>query len=70
MKRWIDLVLDNGEIVRIECENKFEDEVWQLIEDTMKRRDWFSVGTYDGTTATYLGHRIDRVNMARVVATL
>jgi hypothetical protein len=70
MPACIDLVLDNGEIVRIEGPTKYEDEMWQLVEDSMKRRDWMSANRYDGWSASYLGLSIQRVNMARVVATL
>jgi len=63
----IDLVLDNGELVRIEVPEKHEDEAHDTIENTMKRRDWWSPMQWDGASATYLGHRLDRVNMARVV---
>lgn len=70
MKIFIDLVLDTGELVRIEAPQKFENEVWELIEDTMKRRDWLSARVFDGMQFTFLGHSIARVNMGRVVATL
>ncbi len=66
----IDLVLDNGEIVRIECPNKHEDECYESIQNAMKRRDWWSTGQFDGCSATMLGLRLERVNMGRVVGTL
>lgn len=69
-KTYVDLVIDNGELIRIECPSKFEDELYESIEHTMKRRDWFSVMQWDGCSATYMGMRLDRVNMGRVVAAL
>lgn len=66
----VDLVLDNGEIVRIECPGAFEDELHQTIEDRMKRRDWWSPGQWDGCTATFIGLNLSAVNMARVVGKL
>lgn len=67
---FVDLLIDNGELVRIECPEKLEDDLWDSLENCMKRRDWWSPGIFDGCRATYLGHSIDRVNMGRVVATL
>lgn len=67
---YIDLVLDNGEIVRIECPVKHFDACMDAIGNSMKRRDWWSPSMFDGCRATYLGLYIDRVNMARVVAEL
>lgn len=47
MAVYVDLVLDNGEIVRIECPNKFHDELHESIEHAMKRRDWWSPARFD-----------------------
>jgi hypothetical protein len=66
----MDLVLDNGELVRIECPTKAEDDVRDAIENAMKRRDWWSPAMADGCSATYLGQPMDRVNMGRVVGML
>lgn len=65
-----DLLLDTGELIRIECPDKFEDELWGSLENTMKRKDWWSPGQWDGCSATFLGQRLDRVNMGRVIGTL
>lgn len=70
MKTWIDLVLDNGELVRVECPAKHEDQLHDSIANAMKRRDWWSPGQFDGCTAEYLGLQMGRVNMARVVGVL
>ncbi|MEY4375711.1 MAG: hypothetical protein RJB26_261 [Pseudomonadota bacterium] len=70
MKTWIDLVLDNGELVRIELPERLEDEVREDIDNALRRRDWWSTRTIDGCSATFMGLRIDRVNMGRVVAML
>jgi hypothetical protein len=67
MNVFVDLVLDNGEPVRIECPKKFEDDLHESIEHAMKRRDWWSPARFDGCNASFMGQFIDRVNMARVV---
>lgn len=69
-KEYIDLLLDNGELVRVEHDPEHTDEIHEAIENTMKREDWWGVATYEGTSATYRGIRIERVNMKRVVAML
>lgn len=67
---WIDLVMDTGELVRIECPGKFEDECHAAIENAMKRKEWWSPQMFDGCSATFMGLLISRVNMARIVAAL
>lgn len=66
----VDLVMDNGELVRIECPGKFTDGLHDTLEHAMKRRDWWSPGRFDGCTAEYLGMYLERVNMARVIGRL
>ena len=68
--KYLDLVLENGELVRIECPDKFEDELHDTIENSMKRRDWWSPSQFDGCSATYIGLILDRVNMGRVIGIL
>lgn len=70
MNTYIDLVLDSGELVRIECPSKHEDALYESLEHAMKRRDWWSPAQFDKCTATFIGLGMDRVNMARVVGTL
>lgn len=67
---YIDLVLNTGELVRIECPNKHEDDLYESIENAMKRRDWWSPSRFDGCSATFMGLHIGRVNMAQVVGAL
>jgi len=67
---YIDLVLDNGELVRIECPMKFEDKLHESLENHMKRADRWSPGEFDGCSATFLGMSLGLVNMARVVGVL
>lgn len=64
---YVDLVMDNGELVRIECPDKHEDELHETLENAMKTRGWWAPGIFDRCKAEYLGHRMDRINMARVV---
>lgn len=63
----IDLVMDNGELVRIEARTRDEEEVRETLEYALKLRGWWAPGRWDCCKAEYLGHRLDRVNMARVV---
>jgi hypothetical protein len=70
MKSFTDLLLDNGDIVRLEVPQKFDDEFAAAIENSMKRRDWFSTNQLDGCQATINGIYVERINMARVVAQL
>lgn len=65
-----DLVLENGELVSIEINSKYYDKTMESIEDAMKIGGWWSPCRFDGNSAKYLGHTIDRVNMKRVVAML
>lgn len=65
-----DLVLDNGELVRIEYPVKYENEFYDSINNTMKIGEWWSPVRFDGCRAEYLGMLLDRVNMRRVVGML
>jgi len=64
---FVDLLLDNGEFVRIECPDKYYDELYESIDDAMKRGDFWSTTQFEGCSATYLGIILDRINMKRVV---
>jgi hypothetical protein len=67
---WVDLVMDTGELVRIECPAKHEDALHDSLSASMKRRDWWSAAQFDGCTAEFMGIQLDRVNMARVIGEL
>lgn len=67
---YVDLVLDNGELVRVECPAKHEDALHDAISNAMKRRDWWSPSMFDGCRAEYMGMMMGSVNMARVVGVL
>lgn len=67
---FIDLVMDNGELTRISVPDKYSDECWDAVENAMKTRGWFTPARWEGCTATYLGLRLDRINMGRMIATL
>lgn len=70
MKVFFDLLMENGELVRVEVPSKFEDECLESIEHAIKTRGWFSPGRWDGCAAEYLGMKLVRVNMGKVVATI
>ena len=65
-----DLVLDNGELVRIECPKKYTDEFYESIEHAMKLREWWCPSRFDGCKASFMGMDLDRVNIGKVVAML
>jgi hypothetical protein len=67
---YVDLVLDNGELIRIECPANYEDMLHDSINNAMKMRDWWSPAQFDGCAAKFMGMRLDRVNMARVIGML
>lgn len=67
---FVDLVLEDGELVRIECPSKHHEELHETLHQAMKRRDTWSPGRFSGCKAEYLGLQLDRVNMARVVGML
>ena len=70
MAIYVDLVMDNGELIRIECPNKFEDELHESLNDATRRGDWWSPNRFDKCTADYMGLGLDRVNMKRVIGEL
>ncbi len=67
---YVDLVLDDGELVRISCPNVFEGELHETLQHAMKRKDLWSPSRFDGCKADYLGLHMARINMARVVGML
>lgn len=67
MAIYTDLLMDNGELVRIECPEKYHDSFYETLENAMKRRDWWSPGQFDGCRAEYMGISIGRVNMGRII---
>lgn len=70
MRRHLDLILDNGDIVRMECSNRHEDEIYETIEATMRQRTWLPFTRWESCTATFQGHSLERLNMGRVVGML
>lgn len=70
MPVYVDLLLENGELVRIECPDQFHDQLYDSLEHSMKRRDWWSTGQFEGCKAEYIGISLDRVNMNKVVGIL
>jgi hypothetical protein len=64
---WVDLILDNGELVQIECPSKYEDDLHDNLENAMKRGGWWAPTHFSDCRAKYLGIYLDRVNMRRVV---
>ena len=67
---YVDLVMDNGELIRIECPTKFEDQLHDTLEHAMKRGDWWSPSRFDGCSAEYMGLGLGQINMKRVVGEL
>lgn len=69
-RTFVDLLMDNGELVRIDCDSRHEDALYESIENSMKRGDWWSPNQFNGCTATYMGILMGRVAMRRVVGLL
>lgn len=69
-QRFADLVLDNGELVRITYADDDTDEFFESIENAMKCGGWWAPGRFGDCTATYCGMNLDRVAMRRVVGML
>jgi len=67
---YVDLVTEKGEIVRIVCPEKFEDELYESLEHDMKRGDWWSPGYFDGCRAEYMGLAMDKIAMNKIVGML
>ena len=65
-----DLMMDNGELVRIEYPDEHQDAFFDSIDNAMKRRDWWSPAQFDGCKVEYLGICLDRVNMNKVIGML
>ena len=70
MTVYIDLVLDNGDLVRIEAPSKVEDQLHDSLTNAMKRRDWWIPQQFEGCTAELNGVMLNRVAMSRVVGVL
>jgi len=66
----VDLVLDNGELIRIECPEQFEDKLHDVLDNCRKRNDWWSPSMFDGCSAEYMGMGLVRVNMGKVIGEL
>ena len=67
---YVDLLMDNGEITRIECPDKFLDDLYESIDNAMKLKGWWSPQMFDGCQAAYMGIQLSRFAMSRVVGVL
>jgi len=67
---YLDLILDNGELVSIVCPCKHEDDFILSVNNAIRRGDLWSPHKFHGCTAEYMGINIDRINMRRVVGDL
>lgn len=67
---YADLVMRDGNLVRIECPVKHEDELWETLGVALKVGGAWSPHQFDGCRATYLGHSLSKVNMALVAGML
>jgi len=67
---FVDLVMDNGGLVRIECPDEFMDQLYEALDNSMKRGDQWSPAMFDGCSAEYMGLSLDRVNMGKIMGLL
>ncbi len=70
MMVYVDLVLQNGGIVVIECPDKYADELFDALDNARKKNDWWSPIMFEGCSATFMGMTLDRVDMGKVIGTL
>lgn len=67
---YIDLILDNNQLVRIEAPDEVEDELYEAIDNAIKQQCSWSTNMFRGCRATLNGLMINRVYMNRVVGML
>lgn len=67
---YVDLVLDNGGIVRVQCPDRFNDEFMESIDNARRLRDWWSPERFEGCRAEFIGMYMARIDMSRVVGML
>ncbi len=67
---YVDLVLEGGELIRIQGPEQLEDKIHEALSNAMKRQDWWAPGQFHDCRAEYLGMILDRVNMKKVVGLL
>lgn len=67
---YVDLIMVNGEITKIECPDKHLDELYESIDNAMKIGSWWSPLMFNGCKAEYLGHSLSRVAMNKVIGVL
>lgn len=67
---FVDLLMDNGEIVRIEYKDKYMDDFLDYLENCIKRQDSWCASRFEGTSAEYMGLGIDKVNTKRIIGQL
>lgn len=67
---YVDLVLDNNQLVRIEVSEKYEDDFHDAINNAMKQQCTWSPGMFEGCRATLNGLMMGRIYMNRVVGML
>ena len=67
---FVDLVMDNGELVRIECPDQHHDDLYDSLNNAMKIGECWSPHRFDGCKAEYMGMSMGRINMKKVAGIL
>ena len=67
---YADLMIENGEIARIEYPEKHIDAFFESIDNARKRRDWWSPSQFEGCKIEYMGISLDRIDMNKVIGML
>ncbi|PHS09375.1 MAG: hypothetical protein COA78_11990 [Blastopirellula sp.] len=70
MSEYVDLITDSGELIRIECPDEHSDALYDSLEHSMKRGDWWSPRMFDGCKAEFLGLPMSRISMKKVIGLL
>lgn len=67
---YVDLVMRDGKLVRIECPGKYEDELDDTLNTALMVGGTWSPDRFEGCRATYLGHYLSKVNMSLVAGVM
>lgn len=70
MNAYIDLLLDNGDIARIECLLNEEDEARESIDNAIRSGDMWSSGVIDHCTMKINGVHVSRLSTRRILGVL
>ena len=68
--QYIDLVTDDGQIVRVECPAKHYDACHDSLTNAMKNRDWWSPNRFEGCKCELNGNLMGHIAMWKIIGML